>query len=101
LASEQEICMRRLMKTVWKTVPEIFEALGGSAAVARIIRVKKTTASEMKRRGTIPSEHWVDLVSGAHAMGAEFTWLTYDYLAHVHALAKGKLSEDCCLAGGT
>lgn len=91
--------MRLGMATDLKTVPEIFDALGGSAAVSRMIRVKGTTASEMKRRGKIPSEHWVDLVSGAHDQGPGFGWLTYEYLAKVHALAKGKLPEDCSLAG--
>lgn len=48
-----------------KTVSDIFEALGGNAAVGRALGVNPSTASEMKRRESIPVEYWPLLVEAA------------------------------------
>jgi hypothetical protein len=45
-----------------KTVPDIFDALGGPAQVARLLNTKQSTASEMKRRKTIPLIYWPRLI---------------------------------------
>lgn len=42
-------------------VSDIFDALGGPATIARELRIKPSTASEMKRRGSIPAEYWAEL----------------------------------------
>jgi hypothetical protein len=66
------------------TVSDIFDALGGPAAFARALELKGgSTASEMKRRGSIPVEYWPRLV----AIGVEqnIAWLTYEELALMHA----------------
>ncbi|MEE7460643.1 hypothetical protein MFUR16E_04515 [Methylobacterium fujisawaense] len=72
-----------------QSVMDLFEALGGTSAVARLLGVGQSTASEMKRRGSIPSEYWVGLVQKAHE--AQIVGVTYEVLAFVHAAAKGKL----------
>lgn len=41
---------------------KLFGDLGGGSAVARILGVGASTASEMKRRGSIPIEHWPALI---------------------------------------
>ncbi len=46
-------------------VGSIFDELGGPAAVARILNVGTSTASEMKRRGSIPVRWWPQLISAA------------------------------------
>ncbi len=72
-----------------ETVADIFAALGGTSAVARLLGVNQSTASEMKRRGSIPNEYWVLLVSRASEHGVDT--VTYELLAKIHAKAKGKL----------
>ena len=54
-----------------KTVSKIFDDLGGNAAVARVLGVGASTASEMKRRESIPVEYWPALVDEARRIGAE------------------------------
>jgi hypothetical protein len=72
-----------------KSVSDIFSAFGGPSAVARVLRVKPSTASEMKRRGSIPAEYWRDLVDAAEsrAIGG----ITAMALAEIHARPSGKL----------
>ncbi|RUW98316.1 MAG: hypothetical protein EOS71_00410 [Mesorhizobium sp.] len=65
-----------------KNVGDIFDELGGTGAVARIIEVKHSAASEMKRRNSIPVRYWPLLVTGAQARGVE---LDNDVLVKVHA----------------
>lgn len=48
-----------------QNVDDIFEAFGGNAAVARVLKVGPSTASEMKRRESIPVEYWPALVDEA------------------------------------
>jgi uroporphyrinogen-III synthase len=45
------------------TVAEIIDRLGGGANVARILAVGPSTASEMKRRGSIPPAYWPALLA--------------------------------------
>jgi hypothetical protein len=45
-----------------ESVRDIFDALGGPAEVARILGVIPSTASEMKRRESIPAWHWTKLL---------------------------------------
>jgi hypothetical protein len=53
------------------TVHDVFNALGGNAAVARALGVIPSTASEMKRRESIPVEYWPKLVEHARNVGKE------------------------------
>lgn len=72
-----------------ETVTDVFDALGGPAAVSRALSVGSSTASEMKRRGAIPAEYWVALVRAAQESGR--VNLTYETLALIHARAKGRV----------
>lgn len=53
------------MVTEIRSVPELFDRLGGPAAVARLIGKPASTASEMKRRGSIPVEYWPTIIGAA------------------------------------
>ncbi|MGO4171591.1 carph-isopro domain-containing protein [Bosea sp. TAF32] len=74
-----------------RTVADVFDALGGPAAVSRVLSVGGSTASEMKRRGAIPPEYWVMLVDAAQQVGRPD--VTYEALAFIHARAKGRLPD--------
>ncbi len=73
-----------------ESVAAIFVAFGGSAAVARILNVGPSTASEMKRRASIPAEYWPELVQEASRRGIE--GLTLESLATLYARAKGRIA---------
>ncbi|WP_146119563.1 carph-isopro domain-containing protein [Phyllobacterium phragmitis] len=49
------------------TIKDLFEDLGGTGAVARIISVKHSAASEMRRRGSIPVKYWPAIIAEASA----------------------------------
>lgn len=64
-------------------IHDIFDALGGPAAIARELRIKPSTASEMKRRGSIPAEYWAELA--AIAERRRHPEINADLLAALHA----------------
>jgi hypothetical protein len=64
------------------SVDDIFRELGGTGAVAKIIDVKQSAASEMRRRGSIPVRYWPQLVSGASSAGVI---IDNDFLVSLHA----------------
>jgi hypothetical protein len=66
-----------------RSVDDIFQDLGGTGAVAKLLDVGHSTASEMRRRGSIPVRYWPKLVSEAAACGVE--WITNDNLVEMHA----------------
>lgn len=65
------------------SVQHIFTALGGPTKVARILDVGFTTASEMKRRGSIPVKYWPRLVEACEAEGVE--GVSYEQLVAIHS----------------
>lgn len=67
------------------TINDIFDVFGGNAAVARVLGVGASTASEMKRRESIPVEHWPALVDEAKKIGRDD--LTLECMAIVMATA--------------
>jgi hypothetical protein len=79
--------MRIDMSTIARarTVPEIIEAFGGPAAFSRVVNINNSTASEMKRRGSIPPKYWKAIVSGSPAEG--HAKVTYDELVEAHSEA--------------
>lgn len=50
-------------------VPDIIEALGGNAKLAEILGTNRSTVSEMRRRGSIPVEHWPAMILAAKKLG--------------------------------
>jgi hypothetical protein len=59
------------------SVTTIFEVLGGPTKAARLLDVGISTASEMKRRGSIPVKYWPKLVKAD-------VGITYDQLVAAH-----------------
>lgn len=64
-----------------QNVSDIFTKLGGTGAVARMIDVKHSAASEMRRRQSIPVRYWPQLIAGATSAGVE---LDSDLLVKIH-----------------
>lgn len=61
---------------------------GAVANVARCLGVGYSTASEMKRRGSIPPEYWPQLVVSAREISRHD--ITLELLANIHAAAKNR-----------
>lgn len=53
------------------SVEDIFIKLGGTGAVAKIIGVNQSTASEMRRRGSVPVKYWPRLIEGGSALSLD------------------------------
>ncbi len=53
------------------TFNHLFEAFGGPAQVGRLLGITTEHAVQMRRRGSIPPEHWPRLVNAAIAQGIE------------------------------
>ena len=64
-----------------RTIDEVFERLGGTGLVARLIEVKHSAASEMRRRASIPVRYWPQLIEGARAAGVT---IDSDMLVAIH-----------------
>jgi len=71
-----------------KTVSDIFDIFGGNASVARILGVGPSTASEMKRRESIPVEYWPDLVAEGRRVGRDD--LSLELIATIMAAAASR-----------
>ena len=68
---------------IMENVADIFDAMGGTTSMARILSVGVSTASEIKRRGRIPAEYWRDIIRAAQKRGN--TEITADLLMELHA----------------
>jgi hypothetical protein len=67
-----------------ESIDEIFRAFGGPTTFARAMKLKRpSTASEMRRRGSIPVEYWESLIEIAPQYGLE--GLTPERLVSIHA----------------
>ena len=66
------------------SVPSLFQTLGGPTKVARMLDVGFSTASEMKRRKSIPVKYWPKLVAACAAEGVS---ITYERLVEMHSEA--------------
>lgn len=73
------------------TVNDIFQGLGGTGAVAKGIGVGHSTASEMRRRNSIPVKYWPDLVEYAQSVGNQ--QIDNDLLVRIHVEAAGVAPE--------
>jgi hypothetical protein len=65
-----------------QTVSEIFDAFGGPSSVSRVLGVNPSTASEMKRRKSIPVPYWPLLVQAASERG--LSEISYEVLVRAH-----------------
>jgi hypothetical protein len=78
--------MIRTMNSVY----ELFDQMGGAAAVGRLIGKGASTASEMKRRGSIPVEYWPVLIESAK--GRELG-ISAEILLRIHANERSRHAE--------
>ncbi|WP_416339776.1 carph-isopro domain-containing protein [Paracoccus sp. (in: a-proteobacteria)] len=58
------------------------DAFGGTAAFGRVLGKGQSTASEMKRRGSIPVAHWPRIIMAARECG--IAGVTPDLLMRLH-----------------
>lgn len=65
------------------SIADIFEIMGGTTSMARVLAIGVSTASEIKRRGRIPAEYWRDIIRAAARRG--HPEITADLLAQLHA----------------
>ena len=63
------------------TIPEIIDAFGGASAFGRVIEVNQSTASEMKRRRSIPVRYWPKVIGADPVDRPRFS---YDDLVNAH-----------------
>lgn len=77
------------------TFDDIFEAFGGNSALARAIGVKISTAGEMRRRGSVPPEHWLRLIRAAEERDIV---LTADQLLAMYVAIKSRSREPATAA---
>lgn len=68
-----------------RTVSDLIDAFGGTGPFARIIDKGQSTASEMKRSGSIKPRYWPAIIAAARERGSEFDWVTSDSLMLMHA----------------
>ena len=64
------------------TVADLIDQFGGSTKFAAVIGKGPSTASEMKRRQSIPVEYWPTIIRAAE--GAGIAGLTTDELVRLH-----------------
>lgn len=70
-----------------RTVSDLISAFGGATEFSRAIGAKPSTASEMKRRGSIPVNWWPLIVEEAARRG--IGGVTYESLTYMHAPRSG------------
>jgi hypothetical protein len=66
-----------------KSIADIFDILGGTTSMARILGLGVSTASEIKRRGRIPAEYWREIIRAAAMRG--HADITAELLSDLHA----------------
>jgi hypothetical protein len=71
------------------TVSDIFDTAGGPSQVARLLEVKVSAATEMKRRGSIPLKYWARLIDECRERGIR--GINTDILVEAHS-SHSKLS---------
>jgi hypothetical protein len=68
------------------TVEEVFAGFEGTSAFAGALGLNLSTASEMRRRSSIPVRYWPKLVDAARQRGVD--GISYDSLVAMHAPAQ-------------
>jgi hypothetical protein len=67
------------------SVSELIDKFGGPSDFGRAMKLGPSTASEMKRRQSIPVVHWPKLLEAAKAHGVK--GIDYDLLVRLHSEA--------------
>lgn len=64
------------------TIDEVFAGFSGTSAFAAAMGLNLSTASEMRRRSSIPVRYWPKLVEAARERGIE--GISFDSLVAMH-----------------
>lgn len=64
-------------------IDQIFMDLGGTGKVAKFLGVKPSSASEMRRRGSVPVKYWPALVAACDEQNVE--GINYATLVSLHS----------------
>ncbi|QUS40596.1 hypothetical protein RPMA_18440 [Tardiphaga alba] len=67
------------------TIDEVFAAFSGTSAFAAALGLNLSTASEMRRRSSIPVRYWPKLVDAARERAID--GITFDTLVAMHVPA--------------
>lgn len=67
-----------------RTVSDLIDAFGGTGPFSRVIEKGQSTASEMKRAGSIKPIYWPAIIAAARDRGADFDWVTANALMLMH-----------------
>ncbi len=67
------------------TIHDLFNELGGPGKVAEMMAIKPSTASEMKRRQSIPLKYWDRLI---HSCAKEGISISYETLVSLHSKSR-------------
>jgi len=78
-------------KTQITNIQNVFELFVSNVNMASVLKVGPSTVSEMKRRNSIPSEYWPDLVTAAAKIGRDD--LTFEKLALISQQEAKRKSE--------
>ncbi len=78
-------------------VEDIFIAFQGTSAVAAAVGLNLSTASEMRRRGSIPVRYWPRLVDAAQKRNLKS--VSYDLLVAIHAVSRKKKTITAAATG--
>jgi len=73
------------------TVEDVFLAFDGTANFADALSLGLSTASEMRRRGSIPVRYWPRLVD--EAQKRSIPSITYDRLVAIHSERQTRKAE--------
>jgi hypothetical protein len=65
-----------------RTIPDLIDAFGGSSEFAKVIDKNPSTASEMKRSGSIRVGYWPAIVAAAQDRGIE--GVSLESIAQMH-----------------
>lgn len=65
------------------TIGDLIDTFGGSTKFAVVIGKNPSTASEMKRRNSVPVEYWPTVIKAAKAQGVK--GVTLEKLVELHA----------------
>lgn len=70
-----------------RTVPELIDAFGGPTGFAKVIDKNPSTASEMKRSGSIRVGYWPAIVAAAAMQTPPVAGVTLETIALMHIAA--------------
>lgn len=69
------------------TISELIDAFGGPTRFAKIINKNPSTASEMKRSGSIRVDYWPTIVAAAPLQEKPIPGVTLESIARMHIAA--------------